>query len=824
VIFPLLSLVFTSGLAIYAQTPRSLVPEDPWSAFYLSGVGPDSRTFINVEGQPFRRAVQLRTPASTAVNPWDIRIVYQPEYRVLKGDTLLASFWIRTIEPRNSRAYTRFVVERASDPYTKSAEWHLSAGPEWRRVDVPFTMVEDAESRSWTVQFWVSSGPQTIEIGGLSVYNYGQRYPIASLQLPSYPYEGSGEDAQWRRDAEQRIEKHRKTDIVVVLRDDQGNPVPQSAVRVNLKKHDFGFGTAVAHALLKASTADGERYREALRQWFNKTVLENELKWPDWESNRARAQESLDILNSLQIGAVRGHTLVWPGLQYLPNDIRTLLNNPEQLRSRVANRVSEGAAAVRGQVTEWDVVNEAITNRDLQRVLGDAELVRWFRLARTADPQAKLYINDYSIISSGGDDLPQQNAYIELIRYLTRQGAPLDGIGIQAHFDQQLTPPERIIEILDRFATLGKELQITEFDVDAADEALQAAYTRDFLIAAFSHPAVRGVLTWGFWEGSHWRPNAAMIRKDWRWKPNGEAWRELIFTRWWTDARGITGDDGVFRARGFRGEYDITVTMNGQTKTVTANLSGSGPQYVRIGRARPAAINSGGVVNAASLVSGPVAPGQMITVLGTGFGPRESVTTTAGEDRRLPVGSADTQVFVDGTPSPVVSAAPGQVTAILPYTLGVTTDIEVDYQGVRSNRLRLPVAETAPGIFTTEQGVGQAVALNYDSEGLTEINSVEKPATTGSIVGIFITGEGRLQSTIAAGQLPDPENPASPVQAVSVRIGSVEGRLLSARLIQPGVTEVKVEIPRRAPLGDAVPVAINVSGIWSQTGATIAIR
>ena len=305
-----------------AQSPRPLIPEDPWSGFYLSGTGPDNRTFVTVDGMPFRRAVRLRTVAAPPGNPWDIRIVYQPDVKVLKGDTLVATFWMRALEPREGRAYTRFVVERASDPYTKSAEWHVSAGKEWRRVEVPFQMVEDSEGRAWTVQFWVSSGPQLVEIGGLSVMNYGARVPLQSLQLETYPYEGAAEDADWRKAALARIEKHRKNDISVIVRDEEGKPIPQAAVRVSLKKHDFGFGTAVAHQPLQASGADGERYRETLRQWFNRTVLENELKWPDWETNRGKALEALDILEHLGVGPVRGHMLVWPGFQYLPNDIQ----------------------------------------------------------------------------------------------------------------------------------------------------------------------------------------------------------------------------------------------------------------------------------------------------------------------------------------------------------------------------------------------------------------------------------------------------------------------------------------------------------------------
>lgn len=792
---------------VKAQTPQSLIPEDAWPNFYLTGVGADARRYVTVEGMPFARAVQLRT-AAKAVNPWDISIVYQPEPKVKRGDTLLATFWMRAVDGgMDGRAYTRFVVQRASAPYTKSAEWHLSAGSDWRKVEVPFTMVEDSESYSWSVQFWVSSGPQTLEIGGLSLSNYGPNYPIAKLGLQTYPYDGSAANADWRKDAAARIEQHRKADIAVIVRDANGNPIPGTKVRVNLKKHDFAFGTAVAYGPLKDTGSNGSRYRDALTQWFNKTVLENELKWPNWESNPQAATDSLDILSRLNIGGVRGHTLVWPGLAYLPSDISGLLTQPDRLRKRVADRVTSGAAAIKGRVVEWDVVNEAVTNRDLQRVLGDAELARWFKLARAADPTAKLYINDYSIVTSGGDDLPQQAAYYDLISNLLQQGAPVEGVGIQAHFEKQLTPPARILEILDRFAKLGKDLQITEFDVDVdGDEELQAAYTRDFLTIAFSHPAVRGVLAWGFWEGSHFKPSAAMVRQDWTWKPNGDAWRELIYTKWWTDERGTTDNDGILRLRGFRGDYEVTATIDGQDQTVTASLTGTGTQYVTFGKPKPAVIQAeAGIVNAASLVSGPVAAGEMIAILGSGLGPSQQSET----DNR------DTQVLVGGSPAQVLNASEGRVVAVLPALAGkIATEVEVNYQGERSNSIWLPITEAAPGIFTRDgSGNGQAEAINYSNDDPTGIpNDASHAAPTGSKIGLLITGEGSLRAD------------GTPVNSLSVRFGSVEGRVLAARKPKPGVLEVQVEVPLRAPTGSAVPVAVGVSGIWTRDGATIAIR
>jgi len=115
---------------------------------------------------------------------------------------------------------------------------------------------------------------------------------------------------------------------------------------------------------------------------------------------------------------------------------------------------------------------------------------------------------------------------------LLDQGAPLSGIGIQSHFDWELPAPVAVLKGLDRFALLGRDIEITEHDINVTDEQLQADYTRDYLTLAFSHPAVIGLLSWGFWQGQHWRPDAAYFRKDWSIKPAGRVWIDLVMHKW----------------------------------------------------------------------------------------------------------------------------------------------------------------------------------------------------------------------------------------------------------------------------------------------------
>lgn len=113
---------------------------------------------------------------------------------------------------------------------------------------------------------------------------------------------------------------------------------------------------------------------------------------------------------------------------------------------------------------------------------------------------------------------------------------------------------------------------MTEFDVNITDEQLQADFTPDFYIALFSHPAVEGIMTWGFWERNHRLPDAAMVRKDWTLKPNGHVWTDLIHKQWSTDAQGEADEAGKCNVRGFLGEYEVTVTFGGRSGVVKTTL------------------------------------------------------------------------------------------------------------------------------------------------------------------------------------------------------------------------------------------------------------
>ncbi len=348
-------------------------------------------------------------------------------------------------------------------------------------------------------------------------------------------------------------------------------------VKVEMQRHAFGFGTAVrANLLLKADDENARIYRQTVTRLFNKVVFENDLKWNFWEMPKSR-ETTFRALKWLQERSikVRGHVLIWPSWEQTPPDLKTLQNDRAALRKRIEGHIREEVSALRGQLVDWDVVNEPYTHHDVLDVLGEAAMTQWFRAARESDPTAALFINDFGILTGGGADLAHQAHYEKTIQTLVDRGAPLDGIGFQGHFGGVLTPPEKLLQILDRYARFGKELQITEFDIRGLqnDEQLQADYTRDLMTVFFSHPAATSFTMWGFWGGAHWMPDAEMFRKDWTPKPNALAYQDLVLKEWWTDVAGTTDEWGEFQTRGFCGDYQVTATHGGKVSTLAVPLS-----------------------------------------------------------------------------------------------------------------------------------------------------------------------------------------------------------------------------------------------------------
>jgi uncharacterized protein (TIGR03437 family) len=231
------------------------------------------------------------------------------------------------------------------------------------------------------------------------------------------------------------------------------------------------------------------------------------------------------------------------------------------------------------------------------------------------------------------------------------------------------------------------------------------------------------------------------------------------------------------------------------------------------------------VTNAASYASA-IAPGQMVVVWGTNMGPATLTTLSALDSNGMVSTSmAGVRILFDGVPAPLWYVSATQSAAALPYfgAFNSTTHVQVEYQGVRSAPLAVPISAAAIGIFTINaSGTGQGSILNQDYG----INSATKPAARGSIVSIWATGEGVTDPPGVDGR-PAVDVLPKPVAPVTVDIGGQPAKVSYAGAapgMMPGVLQVDAEIPASVQPGNSVPVHVTVGGVASQDGVTLAVN
>lgn len=516
-----------------------------------------------------------KEPASS----WSIQFQFSTKQKVERGEVMLARFFARTVsaQSESGNGLIRPLFEKNGPPHDKSLSQDVELSGEWKEYFLPFKALDNYEAGQATAGFHLGYQKQVVEIADFTVLSYGKNYDMKKLPKTVSGYKGQEPDAAWRKEAEKRIEQIRKGNLSIVVQNAQNKPISGATVEIRMKRHAFGWGSAVVAQHILRDDKDGERYREIIEKYFTRVVFENNLKWGNWENarNREETLKAAQWLRDRNI-EIRGHCLIWPSWRHTPNDLKALANKPEELRRRIDEHIRDEATAMKGLLVDWDVINEPYDNNDVMKVLGDEEMVRWFKIAKECDPNVNLYLNDYAILSASGMDRMHQDHFEKTLKFLRENDAPISGLGMQSHFGASATPPERMLQILDRFAKLGLNISITEHDIATDDEEFQADFTRDFLITTFSHPSVVAVLGWGFWESSHWKPNAAYYKNDWSITPAGQVWIDYVTKKWWTEEDRKTDADGSCKTRAFLGDYEIIVKHDGRSQTVKTTVSKEG--------------------------------------------------------------------------------------------------------------------------------------------------------------------------------------------------------------------------------------------------------
>lgn len=294
----------------------------------------------------------------------------------------------------------------------------------------------------------------------------------------------------------------------------------------------------------------------------------------------------------------------------------------------------------------------------------------------------------------------------------------------------------------------------------------------------------------------------------------------------WTAASSAAWLEIQWSSVGGTGTVRYTAQPNASGAVRTASIS-IGDKSVVVEQA-PIVVRVGaeGVLNAASFASGAVAPGEIVTIYGEGFGASSLALLQLTPDRqRITDRLANTRVLFDGQAAPMVYAIDGQLSAIVPYAVAgkETTSVEVEYAGVRSAPASLRVVSAAPAVFTVAaSGRGQAAVLNQDFS----VNGPANAATRSSVIQIFATGEGQTSPLGVDGKLAAVPLPV-PLLPVRVFIGGVEARVTyagGAPGLVAGLIQINAEVPGSLQPGPETPLVIRVGDAGSPAGPTIAIR
>ncbi len=399
--------------------------------------------------------------------------------------------------------------------------------------------------------------------------------------------------------ADARIEKYRKSDSVLKLAGPDGKPLRNGhAVKIEQKRHQFLFGCNIFKLHRCRTPEDNDAYAKRFAALLNFATLP--FYWWNYERRQGRPDDERtdEIVRWCKAHNIttKGHPLAW---NYV--DPRWLPNDPDKAMQLQLKRITRCVEKFKGDIDIWDVVNEA-THYDREqlkkaapilteaiRKMGIGAYVREaFKTARQANPKATLLINDYRT-----DPNYDKKVISELH---DGNGRPLyDVIGIQSHMHGGVWPIRKTWEVCERFAKFGKPLHFTETTVVSGPksqqgwlttpegEKRQARQVAEFYRILFSHPAVEAITWWDFTDQNAWqRAPAGLVRDDMTPKPAYEELEQLIKGKWWTKTQATTNTEGTVRFRGFLGEYEVSVQVDGKKLTGTFKLDKTAPDKIDI--------------------------------------------------------------------------------------------------------------------------------------------------------------------------------------------------------------------------------------------------
>ena len=295
---------------------------------------------------------------------------------------------------------------------------------------------------------------------------------------------------------------------------------PLDAVQPGLRCLPQRSGRAFGSELLASELSDS-RYAALFAAECGVMTPGFEAKWDHTETAPGqfdtRPLDALLDFAERHAIAARMHTLVW-GLA-MPPWLRSTLRwgTAQEARAALERHITVLVGHTRGRALCWDVANEVsdpvwhrgpegLTLSPWRQALGADYVPLAFRLARAADPSARLFLNEDGLEWRGARFDDKRATYLRLIERWKRAGVPIDGFGLQTHLSDAYPLDDAAYRLfLRELAGFGLEIHLTELDVRDRDmpadpgvrDRLGAALVGRVLDSALDEPAVTTIVTWG---------------------------------------------------------------------------------------------------------------------------------------------------------------------------------------------------------------------------------------------------------------------------------------------------------------------------------------
>jgi hypothetical protein len=403
-------------------------------------------------------------------------------------------------------------------------------------------------------------------------------------------------DPALRRGIEERIEKHRKGDMVLQLRDLDGTALPGVPVNVELKRHHFAFGIGISAFfedydakakppklfLRNPEAPEMDKHYAAMNRLFNHGTVP--VYWQLLQSGPGtvdlRPMEEAFRVQKRFGWTLEAHPLYWPVYLNKPR-----LPEGQNLPATRENRLAywrKLAEADNGRIEMWNVVNETLRKwgRPEQQGTLDEEVEWAFKHADTIFPDARLSINELTPIAHA---LPEHgeatNAYHQFITRMLASGCRIDAIGFQFHIgDYAELDPRKLLQVYESFASFQRPLYISEVSMVKSPKRAEAM--RNLYRLWFSVPHIESIVCWNWYRSKHYQ-NKCLVDKNM--EPVDGAYAaldKLINEEWHSKSSGKSDADGNFAVRGFHGSYEATATHDGEKRTFQFEIEPGGPHEV----------------------------------------------------------------------------------------------------------------------------------------------------------------------------------------------------------------------------------------------------